>query len=51
MNRKQLLMDDLSQIENVLIELEQSADIWQNRVVKILCRTVWHILTYLVKVK
>lgn len=47
----ELLHDDLYQIENVLIELEKSSDIWQNRVVKILCRTVWHILTYLVKVK
>lgn len=51
MNRKQLLMDDLSQIENVLIELEQSADIWQNKVIKIMCRCLYHILMYLVRTK
>lgn len=47
----ELLHDDLYQIENVLIELEQSSDIWQNKVVKIMCRCLYHILTYLIKTK
>lgn len=51
MNKSELLHDDLYQIENVLIELEQSSDIWQNRVVKIMCRCLYHILTYLIKTK
>lgn len=47
----ELLHDDLYQIENVLIELEQSSDIWQNKVIKIMCRCLYHILTYLIKTK
>ena len=51
MKQIELLKDDLSQIESVLIELEQSADIWQNKVIKIMCRCLYHILTYLVRTK
>ena len=51
MSRKEQLIEDLSDMEDILIQMEESADIWQNRVVKALARAVYHILTYLVKEK
>ena len=51
MKQSELLKEDLSQIESVLIELEQSADIWQNKVIKIMCRCLYHVLTYLIRTK
>ena len=44
-----ILVSDMQEIEDVLVDLEQSADIWQNKIVKILARSIWHILNYLVK--
>lgn len=49
MSRKDVLVENLSDMETILIELEQSSDIWQNRVIKALARAIYNILTYLVK--
>lgn len=43
------LYEDLSNIEDALIRLEPSADIWQNNIIKVICRTLYHILTYLIR--
>lgn len=48
-SREEQLLSDLSDMETILIALESSADIWQNRIIKSLARCVYHILVFLVK--
>lgn len=47
--REEQLFSDLQEVETVLIQLEQSVDIWQNKVIKMLTRAVYHILIYLIR--
>ncbi len=46
---KDVLMEDLDGMEEALLVLERSPDIWQNKIVKALVRAVYHILLYLIK--
>ena len=38
------LMEDLENMETALCRLEDSPDIWQNNIIKALCRSVYHLL-------
>lgn len=43
------LYEDLSNMEDALVRLEPSADIWQNRIIAALCRAVYHILVWIIR--
>ena len=39
------IQQSLREMEDALERLEQSPDIWQNQIIKALCRAVWILLT------
>lgn len=43
------LYEDLSNMEDALVRLEPSADIWQNKIIVALCRAVYHILVWIIR--
>lgn len=43
------LYEDLSNMEDALVRLEPSADIWQNKIITALCKAVYHILVWIIK--
>lgn len=38
------LIQDINDLEQALERLEYQPDIWQNKIIKCLCRAVWHLL-------
>ena len=49
MTQREQLIADLDDMEQILIHLDTTTDIWQNRVIKALARAIYHILVYLVR--
>ena len=43
------LTEDLANMEDALVRLEPSADIWQNRIITALCKAVYHILVWIIR--
>jgi predicted HAD superfamily phosphohydrolase YqeG len=49
--KKDILTENLSDMETILIQMESSSDIWQNRIIKGIARAVYNILLYLIREK
>jgi hypothetical protein len=43
------LLTDLDEVESLCVYMEDLSDIWQTRVIRTLCKVLYHILTYLVR--
>lgn len=47
-DRERAFLQDIEDMEEGMSRTAERSDIWQDRVVYALCRSVWHIIKYII---